>query len=73
MCFRFFSYCVTSSASGARSISWKHQYGTPSLVKNSNAASTFASAVAIGEPASQGKWRVPGPNGSCPALQKVCQ
>ncbi len=51
----------------------KHQYGTPSFVKNSNAASTFASAVASGDDASHGNCRVPGPNGSCPALQKVCQ
>ena len=29
--------------------------------------------VAIGDPASQGKRRVPGPKGSCPALVKVCQ
>ncbi len=30
-------------------------------------------AVAIALPFSHGKARVPGPNGSAPALQKVCQ
>mgnify|MGYP002144807575 CR=1 FL=1 len=34
---------------------------------------TLASAVAIAVSRSHGKWRVPGPNGSAPALQKVCQ
>ena len=47
MCLRFFSYSPMSSESGERSMSWKHQYGTPSLLKNSNAASTLASAVAM--------------------------
>ena len=32
-----------------------------------------ASALAMAAPVSQGNLRVPGPNGSWPALQKVCQ
>ncbi len=60
---------------GAMSASWKQKKGTPSLEMNSNAASIFSRAAAMGfmPASSQGLSRVPGPNMSWPDAAKECQ
>ncbi len=66
---------ANESPSGATSRSWKQYHGTPSFVKNSNAAAIFARAAAIGsaDASSHGRSRVPIPNMSRPSQANECQ